>query len=46
MIKKALFDFDADPDSCILYGDKDTDIAAARDAGVCGVQINHEKMGR
>ena len=34
MIKKALFDFEADPDACILYGDKESDLAAARACGV------------
>lgn len=34
MIEKALFDYEADPADCILYGDKLTDIDAAESCGV------------
>ena len=40
MIKKALFDFEADPAECVMYGDKDSDIEAANAAGIRGILIN------
>lgn len=39
MILKAMFDYDAKPDDCILFGDRNTDVAAANNAGIKGVQI-------
>ena len=34
MIEKALFDFEADPSECIMFGDKPSDEGAAQAAGV------------
>lgn len=39
MLLKAMFDFDADPGDCIMYGDKQKDIDAATAAGVKGVLV-------
>lgn len=40
MILKALFDFDAIPEKCVLYGDKLTDMDAAKAVGVRGVLVD------
>lgn len=34
MLLKAMFDYDADPDDCMMFGDKDTDRMAASAAGI------------
>ena len=39
MVEKALFDFEADPECCVLYGDKETDLQAAAACGVRGVLV-------
>ncbi len=40
MIKRALFEFDADAKDCILFGDKVWDIEAAQACGVFGVMVD------
>ncbi len=40
MIKKAIFDFEADPTECVLFGDKESDIEAADAAGIKGFLVN------
>ncbi len=34
MLEKALFDFEAEPSACVMYGDKSSDEAAAQAAGI------------
>ena len=40
MILNALNDFDAFPEECIMFGDKQKDIEAAKRAGVRGVFVD------
>jgi D-glycero-D-manno-heptose 1,7-bisphosphate phosphatase len=42
MIEELLAEFRLDPARCVLFGDRETDIAAARGAGVAGVWVNDE----
>lgn len=39
MIKKALFDFEADPKQCILFGDKESDLEASQACGIEAILI-------
>ncbi len=39
MVEKALAKYYADPNDCIMFGDRDRDVEAARSAGVRGVLI-------
>ena len=43
MLSKALFDYEADPSDCILYGDKLTDEMAAKSLGINSVLIKESK---
>lgn len=40
MLKKAMADFDASPQDCVMYGDSRKDMDAAKAAGVRGVLVN------
>ena len=43
MLSKALFDYEADPSDCILYGDKLTDEMAAKSLGIKSVLLKESK---
>lgn len=46
MLRKALFDFEANPSDCVLYGDKTSDIEAAKAAGVRGLMVDWQSEER